>query len=470
MTASRTHRLYGFVCILVYNNENGKDRGRASSGCGGTGFPGAQWLHGERWLHGEQRLPHGGAVAARENGGTLSEETPLDPRSGPLAGLRVVDMTIWMAGAVSGMLLADLGADVVKVEGRGGDPTRSHTAPTAGHPVGVPAGVPGGTSISYSTCNRNKRSIVLDLGSAADREVFDQLIAAADVFVSNMSPATIRKLAIDEANLHARNPSLVCAYGSGLGPKGPRANDLAQDMTGMAYAGMLFTLSPDPAEPFAPPGAMNDVITGTYLFGGILAALMRRAKTGRGETVTGSLLQTALWTQTLLVGSAANTAGASTSGRPRTDPRNALVNQYQAGDGKWIAIAAINARAWDAFVAGAEIGYLLEDPRFASYADALAHAGAMRVALDRHFATQAAGYWLVRLREHGVWCGPVHHLEDVVDDEHIAANGYLTTLSDGLRTVSLPFTLSDYEQPVAAGPVLDGDRESILRDWGVRAG
>jgi crotonobetainyl-CoA:carnitine CoA-transferase CaiB-like acyl-CoA transferase len=410
-------------------------------------------------------LPDFAALAALGNWGTLSEETPLDPRSGPLAGIRVVDMTIWMAGAVSGMLLADLGADVVKVESRGGDPTRSHTAPTAGHTaVG-----PGGTSISYSTCNRNKRSIALDLGAAADREVFDQLIAAADVFVSNMSPATIRKLGIDEASLHARNPSLVCAYGSGLGAHGPRANDLAQDMTGMAYAGMLFTLSADPGEPFAPPGAMNDVITGTYLFGGILAALMRRAKTGRGETVTGSLLQSALWTQTLLVGSAANTAGSSTSGRPRTEPRNALVNQYQAGDGRWIAIAAINARAWDAFVAGAQIGYLLEDPRFASYAGMLAHAGAMRVALDKHFATQSAGYWLTRLREHGVWCGPVHHLQDVIDDEQIAANGYLTTLSDGLRTVSLPFTLSDYEQPTAAGPVLDGDRESILRDWGVRA-
>jgi crotonobetainyl-CoA:carnitine CoA-transferase CaiB-like acyl-CoA transferase len=197
---------------------------------------------------------------------------------------------------------------------------------------------------------------------------------------------------------------------------------------------------------------------------------MRRAKTGQGETVTGSLLQSALWTQTLLVGSAANTAGSSTSGRPRTEPRNALVNQYQAGDGRWIAIAAINARAWDAFVAGAEIGYLLEDPRFASYAGMLAHADAMRVALDKHFATQSAEYWLARLREHGVWCGPVHHLEDVIDDEQIAANGYLTTLSDGLRTVSLPFTLSDYEQPVAAGPVLDGDRESILRDWDLPAG
>src|ERR1700722_13634814 len=192
-------------------------------------------------------------------------------------------MTIWMAGAISGMLLADLGADVVKVESPNGDPTRSHTAPTAGTATGAQAG----TSISYSTCNRNKRSIALDLGSVPDREVFDQLIAAADVFVTNMSPATIRKLHLDEASLHARNPSLVYAYGSGLGPKGPRANDLAQDMTGMAYAGMLFTVSPDPGEPFAPPGAMNDVITGTYLFGGILAALMRRATTGRGETVTG---------------------------------------------------------------------------------------------------------------------------------------------------------------------------------------
>ena len=395
----------------------------------------------------------------------MSDETSLEPRSGPLAGLRVVDMTIWMAGAISGMLLADLGADVVKVESLNGDPTRSHTAPTAGPATGVQAG----TSISYSTCNRNKRSIALDLGSVPDRDVFDRLIAAADVFVTNLSPATIRKLHLDEASLHARNPSLVYAYGSGLGPKGPRASDLAQDMTGMAYAGMLFTLSPDPGEPFAPPGAMNDVITGTYLFGGILAALMRRAKTGRGETVTGSLLQSALWTQTLLVGSVANTAGSSTEGRRRTEPRNALVSQYQAGDGKWIAIAAINARAWDAFVAGAQIEYLLEDPRFASYADTLAHASDMRAALDQHFATQSAGYWLTRLREHGVWCGPVHHLKDVIDDEHIAANGYLTTLNDGLRTVSLPFTLSDFELPLAAGPVLDGDRESILRDWGVRA-
>jgi crotonobetainyl-CoA:carnitine CoA-transferase CaiB-like acyl-CoA transferase len=394
----------------------------------------------------------------------LTDRTPAGPRQGPLAGIRVVDMTIWMAGAVSGMLLADLGADVVKVEGKNGDPTRSHTAPTAG----AAAGAPVRTSVSYSACNRNKRSISLDLGASDDREVFFQLISAADVFVTNMSPSTIRKLGIDEASLRERNPSIIYALGSGLGPAGPRAGDLAQDMTSMAYAGMLFTMSADPAEPFAPPGAMNDVITGTYLFAGILAALLRRAATGRGETVTGSLLQSALWTQALLVGSAANTVGASTSGRPRTAPRSALVNQYKAQDGRWIAVAAINARAWNAFVAGAQIERLVADPRFASHAAMLTHAAEMRAALDKHFATRPAGYWLDRLRAHGVWCGPVHYVEDVLDDEHIAANGYLTTLHDGLRTVSMPFTLSDFDQPVAGGPVLDGDREAVLNDWGIR--
>src|ERR1700724_2324062 len=99
----------------------------------------------------------------------LTDGTAVGPRPGPLAGIRVVDMTIWMAGAVSGMLLADLGADVVKVEGPNGDPTRSHTAPTAG----AAASAPVRTSVSYSACNRNKRSITLDLGAPDDRDVFD---------------------------------------------------------------------------------------------------------------------------------------------------------------------------------------------------------------------------------------------------------------------------------------------------------
>lgn len=383
--------------------------------------------------------------------------------AGPLAGVRVVDMTIWMAGPVTGMLLADLGADVVKVESAGGDPTRAHVAPTAGQTAEA------GVSISYATFNRNKRSIALDLGSPADRDLFDGLIDRADVFITNMSPSTIAKLGIDEASLHARNPRLVHVRAAGLGTVGPRADDLAQDMTGMAYAGMLFTLSPDAEEPFAPPGALNDTITGTYLLGGVLAALIRRNRTGRGETVTASLLQGALWTQLGLVGSVANSVGSSTTGRPRTDPRNPLLNQYRCGDGRWIAVAAINPRAWSAFVTGAEVEHLVADPRFATFETVMANSPAMRAALDEHFATAPAEYWLDRLREHGVWCGPANHLEDILTDEHVAAEGYLATLDDGRRTVTMPFTLEGYAPGDHAGPPLDADREQIVRDWAIGA-
>lgn len=383
-------------------------------------------------------------------------------QDGPLAGVRVVDLTIWMAGPIAGMLLADLGADVVKVESSKGDPTRVHTAPTAGT-----SGPKADTSISYTTCNRNKRSISLDLDEPADRRIFDELVDRADVFITNMSPSTIGKLRVGPENLQGRNPRLVYARGAGLGTRGPRANDLAQDMTGMAYAGMLFTLSPQPDEPFAPPGSMNDVLTGTVVAAGVMAALLRRARTGRGEVVTGSLLHTSLWSQMMLLGSIANTVGASTEGRPRVDPRNPLLNQYRAADGKWIAVAAINARAWPSFVAGAGIEHLLEDPRFATFDAVLAHAGEARAALDDHFAREPAASWLKRLREAGVWCGPANHLEDVLTDEQILANDYVSTLSDGTRTVTMPFALQGYQMPLNAGPALGRDRADILRDWAI---
>ncbi|GAF47599.1 CaiB/BaiF CoA transferase family protein [Rhodococcus wratislaviensis] len=392
----------------------------------------------------------------------MSAATPVNSRRAPLAGVRVVDMTIWMAGSIAGMLLADLGADVVKIESASGDPTRGHVAPTAGRAA---EGADAGTSLSYSACNRNKRSMALDLKDPDDREVLSGLLAKADVFVTNLSGPTLRKFGVDEAALRDRYPNLVYARAAGLGVRGPRSDDLAQDMTGMAYAGMLFTMSPDPEEPFAPPGAMNDVLTGTMVAFGILAALAQRSQTGAGTSVSGSLLQTSLWSQMLLVGSAANTAGASTSGRPRRDPRNAALNQYRAGDGKWIAIAAINARAWPVFLAATELEHLEKDPRFGSYGLAVENASALRPILDQHFGTRPASQWLDRLRASGVWCGPVNTIEDVLTDDHVRSEGYLATLTDGATTVSMPFTLHDYAIPLIAGPALDADRGSILDDW-----
>lgn len=367
-----------------------------------------------------------------------------------------------MAGSVASMLLADLGADVVKVESPQGDPARAHVAPTAGT-----AEYTTGTSLSYTACNRNKRSIILDLADDADRGLLDELLGRADVFVTNLAGPTLRKLGVDARALTQRFPRLVYARSAGLGTVGPRADDLAQDMTGMAYGGMLFTMSPEPGEPFAPPGAMNDVLTGTMLSFGILAALARRERSGRGHVVSGSLLQTSLWSQMLLVGSAANTSAASTTGRPRRDPRNALLNQYRAKDGRWIALAAINERAWRPCLEALGLERLWDDPRFATYETCLANARALRGILDEHIASQDAEHWLARLRSGGVWCGPVNELADVVGDDHIRTEGYLSTLSDGTTTVTMPFLLDGYDVPLAGGPQLGADRDDVLREWGI---
>ncbi|MEV6927372.1 CoA transferase [Dactylosporangium sp. NPDC051485] len=389
------------------------------------------------------------------------EGEAVDP-GGPLAGVRVVDLTVWMAGSVASMLLADLGADVVKVEPPRGDPTRAHVAPTAG---AEPAG--SGQSLSFTACNRNKRSLVLDLKQAHNLEVMHQLLARADVFVTNLAGPALTRLGLDEATVAERHPDLIHARSAGLGTVGPRADDFAQDMTGMAYGGMLFTASGEPDEPFAPPGSMNDVLTGTMVAFGVLAALAQRRRTGKAHAVSGSLLQTSLWSQMLLIGSAANTQGASTEGRPRRNPRNALLNQYRAADGRWIAVAAINANAWLPFINTLCLEPLLSDERFATFESALQHSAELRVVLDEHFATKESDHWLDLLRSGGIWCGPVNQLTDVVVDEHVEAEGYLSTLSDGVRTVTMPFHLSGYTVPQVAGPALGADEERILHDWDI---
>jgi crotonobetainyl-CoA:carnitine CoA-transferase CaiB-like acyl-CoA transferase len=379
--------------------------------------------------------------------------------TGPLQGVRVIDLTIWMSGAIASMLLGDLGADVIKVEGPSGDPVRRYV------PIGLTgsADAPGGVNYAYALCNRNKRQIRLDLRDPADRDRLYELVRGADVFITSMQAETLVALGADEESIKSVNPAVVYARAGGLGAAGPRANDRCQDMLGMAYAGLLFTASPEPDEPFAPPGATNDVLTGTMTAFGVLAALLQRQQSGTGETVHTSLLQTALWTQLIQFGTVANAPQLLLPARSRRDPRSPGVNQYKCSDGRWVAVAAVTAAAWGRFVTALDLD--LFDPETGgerSYAWVLAHASGMRERLDEHFAGRPRAHWLKRLEAAGIWCTPVNTLADVMDDEQVDANGYLSTLDDGSRTVAMPFVLAGYQAPARAARGQGADDDAVL--------
>jgi formyl-CoA transferase len=276
----------------------------------------------------------------------------------------------------------------------------------------------------------------------------------------------LKKLKADEASVHAVNPNLIYARAAGLGDRGPRANDHCQDMTGMAYAGLLFTYSGRDDVPFAPPGAMNDVLTGTMVAFGTLAAILERQRTGKGQVVSGSLVQTSLWAQLLNFGSVANTTQRMVA-YDRDRPRSALVNQYRCADGRWIAVAGILPRYWPLFCEAVGAQHLIADERFADFEAMVRNSAALVPLLDAHFVTASSEHWLKRMLARGLWAGPVNHLEDLADDPQIQANQYLTTLDDGTRTVAMPFTLHGYHPGTKPGPALGADDEGVLRELGV---
>ncbi len=381
--------------------------------------------------------------------------------TGPLQGIRVIDLTIWMSGAIGAMLLGDLGADVIKVEGPTGDPVRRYV------PIGSTesANAPGGVNYAYALCNRNKRQIRLDLRDPADRDRLYELVRDADVFITSMRAETLVSLGADEESIKSINPAIIYAKAGGLGHTGPRANDRCQDMLGMAYAGMLFTASPEQDEPFAPPGATNDVLTGTMTAFGVLAALMERQQSGLGRTVNTSLLHTALWTQLIQLGTVANVPQLRLPARSRREPRSPGVNQYKCSDGRWIAVAAVTADAWARFVKALDLRFIDDEAEGQlSYAEVLTHAARVREMLDEYFAKQPMSCWLARLEAAGIWCTPVNTLVEVMDDEQVNANGYLSTVDDGLKTVTMPFTLAGYQAPTRAARRLGEDNDTVLRE------
>lgn len=347
---------------------------------------------------------------------------------GPLRGYRVVELGIWVAGPAAASMLADWGADVLKIEAPAGDPNRY----TLRH-IGIDA-----VSPAFALDNRGKRSVVLDLKAQPDRGHLDRLLAEADVFVTNLRPAALRRLGLDPMSLRERFPSLVVATVTSFGWQGPDRDRPGYDVNAFwARTGIAARLLPAGEAPPASRPAMGDRVAATALAGGIAAALLDRARSGQGCVVDVSLLRAGLYCNgsdlsvQLAFGKRART-------RPRAEHESPLFNCYRTGDDRWLWLVALEGdRHWPGLAAALGRPELSGDPRFVDGRARRANGAALIAELDAVFAGGTLAEWAQVLDDADVWWGPVLDLDEVIDDPQAAATGAWTYHGEQ-RSVATP--------------------------------
>jgi crotonobetainyl-CoA:carnitine CoA-transferase CaiB-like acyl-CoA transferase len=384
--------------------------------------------------------------------------------AGPLEGVRVVELGVWVAGPSAGGILADWGADVVKIEPPTGDPFRGLYVQVAG--VDIPANPP------FELDNRGKRSIVLDLRHAEARAVVDRLLERADVFLTNLRGATLARLGLDHPQLAERFPRLVYARVTGYGERGPDADRPAYDVGAFwARTGMVAALTPEGSDPPLQRGAMGDHTAGMTLAGGVAAALVARERTGRGQLVTTSLLRVGAF----VLGWDANAAlrlGIHATPMERRTMPNPVISSYQAGDGRWFWLLGLQGqRHWPDLVRTVGKPEWLDDPRFATMPARREHATALVAALDEIFATAPMAEWAKRLDAAGMWWAPVQTVEELLEDPQAHAAGLFVDVpqADGDRApaIASPLDFSDTVWSVEApAPECGQHTELVLLELG----
>jgi CoA:oxalate CoA-transferase len=375
--------------------------------------------------------------------------------AGPFAGLFVVDLTRVLAGPFCTMVLADLGARVVKVERPGhGDDARAIPPFT------------GGRSAYFASVNRGKESIALDLRDAADRRVFEALLARADVLVENFRPGTMEKLGYGWDALRERHPRLVYAATSGFGHDGPHARRPAYDVIVQAMGGIM-SLTGHPGGPPTRVGtSIGDIAAGLFTAIGIGAALHQRAATGRGTKVDVAMLDAQV---AILENAIARYAATGEVPGPlgNRHPAIAPFAALRAADG-YLVVAAGNdglfARLCDVLGCPA----VAVDPRFATNAGRVADVDALHAALEAALAARPVADWLARLEAAGVPCGPLQDVAQVLRDPQVVARN-MVIRSGGAPMAGNPIKLAGAPDPAErpAAPALDEHRAALLRELGL---
>ncbi len=386
----------------------------------------------------------------------------------PLTGIRVIEAASVLNGPVTGYMLGDLGAEIIKIESPvTGDPSRGYQTL-----FDVVMTMPDGGSLLFESANRNKKSVLLDLKNEAGKGVFRRLIERSDVFITNFGNKVVHKLEIDYETLCQYNSRLIYGSTTTFGSKGDMSERRGYDMVAQAVSGAMWLFGDrDSPEPSVAVGSIFDQIAASMLAYGILAALLARERTGIGQKVESSLLAGAIHLQAQNI-NAFLWRGRGMARFSRKRCRNPLTNYYQCGDGKWILLSEPqSARYWHDFCVALGAPELENDQRY-NTAEARTQNYAEFIALlDRVFITKPLDEWLKIFEEYDFVYSPVYDYADVANEPQVQENEYLTEMDHPamgrVKTVGFPVQFSKTPASVrSAAPGFGAHTEEVLLETG----
>ena len=377
----------------------------------------------------------------------------------PLDGLLVVDLTRVLSGPYCTMLLADMGARVIKIEQPGkGDDTRAWGPPFQG-----------GESAYFLSINRNKESLALDIKQPRGREFLERLLARADVLVENFRPGTMERLGLGYAAIRPRFPRLVYCSISGFGQSGPRREQPGYDAVMQAEGGLMSITGEADGPPYRLGVAISDIVTGMFAAQGITLALLARERTGHGQLVDISMLDA---TAALLTYQAAIyfATGRNPVRMGNRHPSIAPYETFSASDGDFV-VAVGNDEQWRRFCTTAGLDALAGDARFATNRDRVAHYAELKPVLESHLRTRPRDEWIRVLTAAGIPCGSVRDIGEVLGDPQVAARNMIQTVDHqtlgSINVLGTPLKLSETPGAVRqAPPTLGQHTDAILREFG----